>query len=307
MSLTRYSELALLTTVLALVLTASVAGAVTVSDATVPDEGEVGEEVTLEAELTDLYSEDAEWQFAATTELESAEWTAELYRDGEQVDTDSDSGSELSPIELDESASDAPDTVEVTVTGEVPAVESFSYEDGQEFQALELLGHTGSMFEIESYSVDQYTADSSEARAAIEDARSAIDDASDDGADVSDAESHYDDAVAAYDDGDFDAAVSSANDAVDSLPADDATSDDASSDDGDATDSESEESTEDPDDAESETTDEDDAAADDSNDGSGLLTLLLYGLGFVALVAVVGGVFYVRQQQQSPNRDPLGK
>lgn len=308
MSLNRCSRTTLLVVaVVALVATAGLAGALSFEQS-VPEESEVGTTATASVEVTDLYDDHAEWQIAATTELEDPEWTAELYSDGDLLEERSNADDTLDPIELDEDASDAPDEIRVEVEGEVPAVEEWSYEDGQPIAAIELVGHDGeSEFDVQRWSTDRFTTGdpgSAEAASALDDTRDAIDAASDDGEDVAEAEDLFDDAVAHYDDGEFADAVETAEEA-EALVADEADDDaDDGASDGDADESEADDESEVD---ESEADDEDDAAASaDEDGGSGLLTLVFYALGIVALIAVVGGVLYRRQQQNAPSRDPLG-
>ena len=312
MSLNRCSRTTLLVIVVALVATVGLAGAATVSDDAVPEDGEAGEEITVTIEVTDLYDDHEQWQVTATTELEDGEWWVDSYQDGQLVGDQSDTGDQFDPIELDESDEDAPDTIEIELVATVPEIDSFSYEDGEAVQAMELLGHDGdSQFTIETWSLDRYvTGDpgSREARSDLDDARAEIDDASDDGRDVSDADDRFEDAVAHYDDGDFADAVAAAEEAVSLIEADDADADGAADeepDDAEATDDESDGT-----DADASSADDSDAdAVDESTDdesGIGIVTLLFYGLGVLVLVAVVGGVLYLRQQKNTPSRDPLG-
>lgn len=311
MSLSRYSELAIIATLVAVVLTAGAAGAVSVTDESVQSEAAVGDEVTATVELQDLYEDRDAYDLKGLTALEDATWTVQEYDGDEPLDESQYEGEEFVHEGLDSSRDPAPTRVRVEVTGTVPDVEEFSYDSEETFDGLRLgMVYDGGGQEFDTWSIHHYTtgddtAGSREARTALDDARSTIDQASDDGQDVSDAESRFEDAVGSYNEGSFEEAVAAAEEATSQLDESatdsrDSTTDDSGADASDASDASDAETSDEADDAGAEPSD------DEDEDGSGVLTLLLYGLGFVALVAVVGGVLYLRQQQTSPNRDPLG-
>lgn len=321
MSWSHCSELGLIAAAILLVSTAAVAGAVSVTWENVPEEAEAGEEVTLEIELSELYAEDSRWEVSGTTGLENAEWTVEFFEDGQEVESFNDTGGSLAPVLIDENESQAPAYVYVVVTGEVPEPDAYDYQNGQQFQALDLDGAAErGEFEIDTWEIPHHTAESQSARSSLGDARSAVDQADSDGADVSGAESTWDDAVAAFESGDFDQAVSLAEDAESQAQSAESGSGDGSGDDG---------STDGADDGAGNETATDDTTTDDgaadgdgdqqSDDGAsasdapsdddggiGFVTVLFYVLGAAVLLGVGAGGFYLVQQNKGPSRDPLG-
>lgn len=301
------SELALLAAVLVLLAGAAVAGAVTVDSANAPEESAVGDEVTVEASLTNLYAESSSWTLGGSTELEDATWTIEAYQDGTSSGTNTVDGSELPTTELDENADQSYDRIDVSVTGTVPQVGNYAAEEPDQFLGMELARNDEA---IDSWTVDQYAEGdpgSRAARTALDDARAAIDQASSDGDDVSAAESTWEDGVAAYDEGDWGEAVSMAEEAESQLEDDGSAGANDDSDDGGNSDGDGDGASEGgTDGASDDGTDE--SADDGSNDdgGIGALTLFFYALGIAVLVGVVGGAIYLHQQRQGPGRDPLG-
>ncbi|AGM99975.1 hypothetical protein L593_00105 [Salinarchaeum sp. Harcht-Bsk1] len=336
MSWSRSSKLGLAVLLLFVLAAVGVASAVSVTPEQAPEEAEVGQNVTIQVELQDLYAESSSWNFDGQTVLENATWTVEEYQGSNQVDTHTFQGQ--SPpngeVTIDQSASDAPDRLVVEISGTVPIVDSYSYENPATFLGAELVrvASDGSGFTtIQEYQIHHYTTDdpgSAEARTALDDARSTIDAAASDGSDVSEAESTFDDAVSAYDSGNFADAVSLAEESAsqaessssdggsgsdDSGSSDDGSTDggstngtdttggdtgDQSGSDGSQTDS-------------SQTSDggqdaDGNSSSNDSDDGGLLMPILYALLGALILGVIVGGFYWYQQQNQGPNRDPLG-
>ena len=212
------------------------AGAVSVSEEDVTDGAQVGETVTVSVTLDELYRNPnyESWSVAGETELENVTWTVEY------VDQ---TGEEIRQVEVDgqylnESAVENPDQlrvdadadtpaaeVRVQVTGDVPPVEEYTYpergEDGEpeSFLALELTqdrGAGGTANSIDAWSAVHYTQESREARQALDGAREAIAEARDAGADVSEAEENFGRARTAYREENFELAVDLAADAEES-------------------------------------------------------------------------------------------
>jgi tetratricopeptide (TPR) repeat protein len=112
------------------------------------------------------------------------------------------------------------DKIRLSVEGEVPEVANFSYANEETFTALSVAqvpvasdGQLGAPSTIESFDVHHYTADSQEAREAIDAAADAIAEAEEAGADTEAAESSLGDAKAFYRNGDFDQALANAEEA----------------------------------------------------------------------------------------------
>lgn len=216
MNSTRCSNLTALLLVITLALSAvAPAAAISTDQRGVPDDAKVGEQVSGTFTLTDLYGEYERWTLDGETELTNVTWTVTTYdQAGNQKEKQSYDGQSFEhALSLDSDASE----VRVTVTGTVPEVENFSYEDKQAFTFAKL-GQSregGSSDEIETWTANHHTDESKVARASIVAAQQAIDDAPK-GADTSDAESSLDDAITAYNDESFELAGSLADKAKES-------------------------------------------------------------------------------------------
>ncbi|MFB6125866.1 MAG: hypothetical protein ABEJ79_01000 [Halolamina sp.] len=170
----------------------------------VPEEAEVGAEVTAQVTLTELYDEYETWQLAGQTELENVTWTVVYYDQTDaKVDQQSYDGQNFSGATV--SAGDGTSRVVVKVRGTVPAVEQYSYDPAQTFLTMELRQERegGTSNVVDSFDTHHYTAASDEARAAIDGASSAVDAAGS----PSDAAELLDSAVSAFEAGNFDNAV----------------------------------------------------------------------------------------------------
>ena len=272
MNSTRYSKLfaCCLVAMLALSTVAVPAAAVSVDAEDVPSEAEAGTQYEASVTLTDLYTENNQWQLNASTDLVSDPlWTIEYVGvDGDVTDEVTRTGQNVT---ISERTVESPiSEVRVTVEGEVPEVGNWSYEPRPSFLAMELAqvpvtsdGSTGAPSTIESWSAAHYTADSQAAREAIESATEAIATAEDAGGDVSDAEDSLADAKRFYRNEDFDAATDDAEDAQEQ-----------------ASDAEQ--------------------AAQSSQQTQQLLVYA--GVGVVVLLLIGGGVYWYRQNQQDTSR-----
>ncbi|RDI72254.1 DUF4398 domain-containing protein [Halopelagius longus] len=212
-SLNRCFKLAL-ACLLALSLVAVPAAAVSVGNDDVPAESEVGQQVTATVTLDELYKNPQleSWTLAGSTELTDVTWTVVYYdQTGAKVGQDEFDGQNFSGADV--SAADGTSEVEVTVTGTVPEVESYSYDPAQEFTAMELTQTRsgGSSNEIGTWSTHHFTQESNDARAALDEAQSAIQSAS--GANTKEAEQQFSNAVDAYENGNFDLATKLASEA----------------------------------------------------------------------------------------------
>ena len=204
---------------LAVLLVASLSGAavaVSVGDESVPSDAEVGTQVSGSVTLTQLYQNPQleSWELNGTTDLEQVTWTVVFYdQTGSKIDQQSVSGQNLSGVAV--GTDDGVDEVEVRITGTVPEIENYSYDPAQTFLFAELVQtrEGGASSSVESWQVDHYTADSREARQALDEAKTAIDEADAAGANVGEAETTFNQAVNAYEDESFDLAVELANEA----------------------------------------------------------------------------------------------
>lgn len=225
------------------------AAAVGTSDISAPDEAQVGEEVTAEVTITELYEPDSDWTLRGTTQLENVTgWqVTQTYPNGTVVEENYEGESEF---ELEISDGDNFESITVSITGDAPAVEGFSYEPPQSFEAAELVKVIGDGESvIETAEVHHYTEESRSARQTIESAEAAVNDA-----DSADAESDLQNAIDWFNEGEFDRAVSNAEDA--------------------------------------------EQTASDASQSQDTMQLLLYGVGALVLIALIGGgIYYYRSQQ----------
>jgi hypothetical protein len=213
-NLSRFSSLLIAFLVLAS-LAAPVA-AVSVGDATVPEEGGVGSQVEATVTLTQLYQNPTleQWQLEGETELRDVTWSLSYVdQTGATVGREEFDGRNFTSSAI--SAADGTAEVRLRVTGTVPPVDSYSYDPEQTFLFLSLTQSRegGNANAIDSWEAHHFTSASDRARNALDDAGSAIDAASADGADVSEAENTFSQARNAYESENFDLAVELANEA----------------------------------------------------------------------------------------------
>jgi hypothetical protein len=194
------------------------AAAVSVTGEDVPEEAQVGTQVSATVTLDELYQnpQSESWQLSGTTELTDVSWTIVFYdQTGSQVDLIEQTGQSFSGVDV--AADSGTAEVEVRITGTVPEVGSYSYDPAQTFTTTALTrGQSGGASDtVDSWETHHYTEQSASAREAIERAGTAIDEAEESGANPSDAQANYEDAVAAYNDGSFDVATNLADRAAD--------------------------------------------------------------------------------------------
>lgn len=195
----------LLVTVLGLV--GAAAAVSTSGDA--PDAAEVGDDVSMEVTLEDLFEEDTAWTLEGETELENATWDIAV-RDtaGDRIDDGDISGPDFTQ-DLD--SDDGAVEVTVSVEGEVPDLDSFDYEnkDAENYEVIGLTKHVDdSQSTLASWEAHRFTADSGEARQAIDSAKTAVEESG-----SSEAQEQLDRAIGAYDDENFELAIDLAGDA----------------------------------------------------------------------------------------------
>ncbi|MEF8819338.1 MAG: DUF4398 domain-containing protein [Haloferacaceae archaeon] len=212
MTRTSWSRCSKLVVGLLLVLTlAAPATAVTVGDTAVPEEGQVGEQVTATVTLTELYQNPTleRWQLSGRTALQDVTWVVEYYdQTGARVDQQEFSGQEFSGAQI--AADEGTAEVVVRVTGTVPEVSEYSYDPPQQFLLMELTRgqQGGASSTVETWQSHHFTPDSDAARTAMDDAQAAIESASEAGASPTEAEESFASAVDAYESGNFDNAQS---------------------------------------------------------------------------------------------------
>jgi hypothetical protein len=272
MNSTRYSRLfaCCLVAMLALSTVATPVMAVSVDSADVPSEAEAGTQYEASVTLTDLYSENSNWQLNVSTELTGDPlWTVEYVGvDGDVTDEVTRTGQNVT---VSERTVESPiSEVRVSVEGTVPEVGNWSYEPQPSFLAMELAqvpvtsgGSTGSPSTIETWTAVHFTSESSEARDAIDTASDGIASAEEAGADVSEAEGALGDAKRFYSNEDFEAAVTNAEEAQ-------------------------------------QLAEEAESQQESSEQTQQLL--IFAGVGVVVLLLIGGGVYWYRQNQQDTSR-----
>ncbi|SHG80090.1 hypothetical protein [Halobaculum gomorrense] len=210
-NLSRCSELTAVLAVLALLVAAvAPAAAVSVEQTDVPETGEVDSQVTATVTLTELYGTYETWQLAGQTGLQNVTWTVTFVNQaGNQIRQESYDGQNFTgaTVDIDEGTAE----VRVRVTGTVPAIEEYSYDPQQSFTllALDQTREGGTSTDLASVSATHYTADSREARQALQSASAAIDAAGN----PAEARETFQSAVSAYNAGNFDNAIRLANNA----------------------------------------------------------------------------------------------
>mgnify|MGYP000123806774 CR=1 FL=1 len=170
-------------------------------------EGEtVSTTATVEEPFRDMPDQ---WTLQGTTDLENASWTVTVSAQGDEVDTQSFSGGSFT-YDLDRQTGAT--TVEIDVTGEVPALNTFDYGNpaAENYTAASVGQSSGdTMTAMATFEGHRYTSapgdavGSQEARAAIDEA---VESAGEDNGNVQQA-------ISAYNNGNFENAVSLAEDA----------------------------------------------------------------------------------------------
>jgi hypothetical protein len=185
------------------------AAAITTSGAA-PAPANVNDTVTMNVTVEDPFeNQPDQWTLRGESELDNATWNVEVYEQGQLV---SQSGSQGSIEQaLDRSGDTTPDRIEIKVTGEVPDDITYNYGDlaAENYSAM-TLSNADTGEEFDTWSSHRYTDGSKEARAEIDAAQAAIDEVDDPSDDVQNTLSQ---AISAYDNGNFENAVSLAQDA----------------------------------------------------------------------------------------------
>jgi hypothetical protein len=182
----------------------------------VPEASTVGSQVTATVTLSELYRNPSleQWQLTGETALTDVTWTL-VYLDqtGAKVGQESFDGRTFDGATID--ASEDVAEVEVRIRGTVPSFEQYSYEPRQTFELMRLAQtrQGGSTTDIGTWTVNYFTAASEAARTDLNEARAAIERASAAGADTAAAERTFANAVDAYENGNFELAVTLAEEA----------------------------------------------------------------------------------------------
>jgi len=220
MSSSRSSRLVALVLATALLVgaVAGTATAIDVPETDVPEEAQAGQTITVSFTLTQLYQNPTytEWSLAGETELENATWTIEYYdaTDSRFNVTQADgSNVTVGPFQ----ANSKVNKVVVKVTGTVPTPANFTYPEEERFllAALNQQRGGGTSNQIGTWDAHHFTQGSQEARTALENAESAIQSAKEAGGSVGNAEDKVATATDFYELGQFDKAVTNAQDAAD--------------------------------------------------------------------------------------------
>lgn len=242
--------------------------AVTVDDEEVPEEAEVNSRVTATYVLTDLYQDpDFErWTLVGQTELDNATWTVSL-RDqtGSQIDQVQIEDQEMTVEDISADRNVA--EVEVRVTGNVPEIGdgNYTYPERNEFRIarMDVFVGGGDSGDVGEWTVVRYTEESREARSQLDDARQAIEDAEAADLEVGGAREDYRNAQRAFRNGNFELATDLATQAEEKAT----------------------------------------SAQEEAQSQGQLLQIGLIAVAVVAVLALLGGGFYVyRQRQQRDTR-----
>ena len=226
MSWTHSSELVAVGVLLAVVLAAVGTGAaLSFDDESVPAEAEAGAEESYTVTMTEPFTAEntdlpAEWTLQATTEFEDADIT--ITSQDVADDTVDTTSVENNATTLTIRQDDGINRVVIEVSGTVPEIAEYNYDDRsvENFTALELAridgGNEITIADGEAqWNVHRFTEDSREARQAIDNASDAVGDSED-----SDAQDRLDEAISFYNNGEFDNAITAAEDAEDTASSD---------------------------------------------------------------------------------------
>lgn len=205
MSWTHSSKVVAVGVLLAVALgTAGIVAGVSFDGSGVPDSVEVGEEPEFNVSTDDPFADkESPWTIEADSDLDEADITivAETV-DGDVTEASGEEGLELSSEE-------GVNNVRIHVAnGEVPPVQQYNYEDPEQEEVTVLTVSDASGTVIDSWSVHRYTEESREARQAIDDASDIV---ADEGGDS--AQERLDEAIVHYNNGEFDSAITAAEDA----------------------------------------------------------------------------------------------
>lgn len=208
MSSIRSSKLTVAVVLIAVLLGAvGTAAALEITASNVPDDAEVGSEVNATITIDDAYTENSQYTLVLETEMENVSWTVEEYDQGSRVEQWTGGGQSFSQ---EVSSDPNGDEIRIEVRGEVPGISEYTFEPEENFTFVAVKSRTGDNTQtLETYDVHHYTNESLTAREKIEEARDAIEDVGGD----SSAERSLQQAISAYANGNFNNAISNAQDA----------------------------------------------------------------------------------------------
>jgi hypothetical protein len=212
----RCSEVAIALVVLLVAVSGVAAQSVSTVDGEAPESAKIDSDVEVTYRITDLFEDtDAEsWQLMVATELEDARWRVEYLNQGGEAEMTEEASGSSATLDPEVTASGNIVTIEVTVQGTTPDVDSWSYPKEETFTAVALTRKGGNLEDdIVTLETHHYTRGSKQARSRLDDARSAIQAAEDRGAGVAKAESTFESAKDAYLNGNFDNAKRLADEA----------------------------------------------------------------------------------------------
>jgi cobalamin biosynthesis Mg chelatase CobN len=185
------------------------AAALTISASDVPDEAEVGSEVESRFTIDDAFTENSEYTLVLETEMRNVSWVVEKYDQNDRVDGARYSGGGQN-FEQQVTSNPTGDEIRIQVRGDVPSIEEYQYENRENFTVVAIKARTGDNTQtLETYSVYHFTEESKNARDAISSAEGAIETAGGN----QQAERSLQQAISAYENGNFENAISNAEDA----------------------------------------------------------------------------------------------
>jgi hypothetical protein len=209
MSWTHSSRSVAFGVLLAIALAVGMAGIAAAADFEADEEPEPtieGEEVSMEVISENPFNEFTEWTLVGSTELEEPGWTITLVDNtGEETSV----GYEGESFEHQLNGSENIVEVHVQVNGNAPSADEFDYEDlsVEQSTAIELTRAQGSET-LGTWNVRSITEESQNAREALDSAQSVIE-----GSGNTNAEERFQEAVTFYNSGEFESAISAAEDA----------------------------------------------------------------------------------------------
>lgn len=210
MNSNRSSKLAtaLLATVLVLVLAVTAGAAVTSEVSGVPDGAQADSEQSATYTFSKLYEDGSkEWTLAGRTNLTGVQWTVKKQKLGGDVESESFTGQSFSTTV---SSNNDIEKVVVTVQGTTPRVSNFTYEPRERFLFAQFNKSVGDANKVVTTTfLNHFTAESKQARQAIDSARRAIDEAGG----HEQANQTLQNAISAYNSGNFDNAIDLADQA----------------------------------------------------------------------------------------------
>jgi hypothetical protein len=211
MSWTPSSRVATLVVLIALAFAAvAPAAALTINDETEFNESRVGETVETTVVVEDPFEDRAEqWTLRASTDLRNVSWVVTILQQGNQVNQ-STYGEQT--FEQDLSLDNGGDEVRLEVTGDVPAVQNYTYEPLETYTLWGVDAVTGgSESDLNESEIHHYTNDSKDARQTIDEAAVAINESGT----PQEARDTLNNSISAYNNGNFRNAIDLAGQAQD--------------------------------------------------------------------------------------------